>query len=528
MNFKQSIKNGNICLGIEFGSTRIKAALIDENNKLIEMGSFTWKDSLVKGLWTYPQKLIIKGLQNAYLDLKNKIKNKYNVVLTKFLSIGISAMMHGYIVLDKNDKLLTPFRTWRNTNTKEASTILSKTFNFNIPQRWSIAHLYQAILNNEKHVNEIKYLTTLAGYIHYLLTGSKNIGIGDASGMFPINKEGNNYCDNYVKSFDSILKANNIKLNLLSILPNVKVAGEIAGNLTKEGSLLIDPTGDIEHNIPLCPPEGDAQTGMVATNSIEHLTGNVSAGTSIFGMIVLIQPLKNWYETIDIVTTPNGFPVAMVHCNNCSTDLNLWVNIFSEYNNLINFRIDDKELINLLINNVKKSDVENQNIFSCNYHSGEPITNFENGIPFIAYHTNSGLNLSKLFRTFLYSCFATFAIGFKILSKENIKITNIVAHGGMFNNDGISQHILSSMLNVPVTVMNEVTAGGPYGIAILAHYAINNKLSLLEFLNTKVFRAIKKTTIKPLKKDARALSKYLNFYENCLSIEKTIIENFNK
>ena len=403
---KQTIESGKAVLGIEFGSTRIKAVLIDEHNNPIAQGSHEWENQRVNGLWTYSQEAIWFGLQDCYRDLREDVKQKYGVEITKLAAIGISAMMHGYMPFDKNGNMLAPFRTWRNTNTGEAAAILSKEFDYNIPLRWSISHLYQAILNGEEHVKEIAFLTTLAGYIHWQLTGEKVIGIGDGSGMLPVDPETKNYSTKMVEKFDSMISDKGFEWKLEDILPKILLAGENAGVLTDEGAKHLDISGNLQGGAPLCPPEGDAGTGMVATNAVKQRTGNVSAGTSSFSMIVLEKELSRPYEMIDMVTTPDGSLVAMVHCNNCTSDLNAWVGIFREYTELLGVPVDMNEIYGKLYNNALNGDADCGGLVAYNYFSGEPITGLNEGRPLFVRSVENRFNLANFMRANLNAAVA--------------------------------------------------------------------------------------------------------------------------
>ena len=521
------MKYKRLYLGLEFGSTRIKATLINEKCDVIALGTFHWQNKLIDGIWTYSHNEIISGMQKCYHDLKNNFYKITNSKLTHIDAIGISAMMHGYIALNKDDKLLVPFRTWRNTTTAQASNILSTLFNFNIPQRWSIAHLYQAILNKESHINQINYLTTLSGYIHYLLTGQKFIGIGDASGMFPINSKTKTYDETMLNTMECSLKKHKVTWNLTDILPKIKLAGGNAGKLTKNGAKLLDPSGDLKDNVSFCPCEGDAGTGMVATNAIKPFTGNVSGGTSIFAMIVLQKMMKRYYEEVDMVTTPDGLPVAMIHCNTCSTDIDAWINIFDEYNALFKTNISKSDIYKKIFHHAIEQSDENSGIVSFNYYSGEPIMRLNDGRPLLMYHANSKFNLANLFKTFLMSCFATLAIGFTILENENVKIRNVVAHGGIFHVENTCSKILSAALRTPITIHRNASEGGSFGMAVLASYLNANKQSLAKYLDQIVFASSPSTKVMATKKEIFVFNGYIKLFKEVLPVEQQAIKLFN-
>jgi len=541
MDPQKSITSGKISLGIELGSTRIKAVLIDENFTPIASGSHDWENRLEDGLWTYHLDDVWKGLQNCYLSLKIEVKNRYGIELTQVGSIGISAMMHGYLSFDKNENQLTGFRTWRNTSTEKAAAILTERFNFNIPHRWSIAHLYQAMLNGEAHVKDIDFITTLAGYVHWKLTGKKVLGTGDASGMFPVDNTAiNNISSNGVtqiydlkmtKIFSEIASVFNFNRKITDILPAILNAGEEAGHLTHEGSLLLSPDGSLKTGCPFCPPEGDAGTGMIATNSIMERTGNISAGTSIFAMIVLEKNLSKVYPEIDIVTTPEGKPVAMVHCNNCTSDIDAWIKLFNEVIETTGSKIDKSALYASLYNKALEADIDTGGLFSCNYYSGEPITRIEEGRPLFARLANSNFSLANFMRTLLFSAFATLKYGMDILTeKENVRIDILLGHGGLFKTKEIGQRFLSAALNAPVSVMeNSAAEGGAWGIALLASYMLQKSkggaFSLEQFLKEKVFADLCVHNIAPNAEDTKSFKLFMNRYSAGLNIEKVAVEN---
>ncbi len=521
-----SIKNGEVYLGIEFGSTRIKAILIDKTFAPLAGGDFLWENSLVDNVWTYDIKEIKNGLQQCYKNLKDNVKEKYNITLTKVKNIGISGMMHGYLVFDSEDNLLTPFRTWRNTNQEEASIKLGELFNYPVPQRFSCAHIYQAILNDESHVNSIAFQTTLAGYVHFLLTGEKVLGVGEASGVFPIDIKEKNYNKKMLEKFNNAIKEKGVKWGYEDILPKVLMAGAEAGYLTKEGACIIDPDGDLEPGAKFCPPEGDAGTGMVATNSVEKRTGNISAGTSVFAMIVLEKDLKNVHSELDLVTTPTGNLVAMVHCNNCTSYLNSWVALFEETLNLFGANVDKNELYTKLYKKALDGDKDGGGLLSYGYISGEHITKFEVGRPLFVAKPDSTLNLGNFMRTNLYTSLGALKIGLDILlDEEQVKIDKICGHGGFFKTEEVGQRIMSSATGTPVSIMDNAGEGGAWGIGILAAYIDFSGEVFEDFLNNKVFKNSKIVTIEATKEEIEGFEKFMERYKKGLLIEQAAVDN---
>ncbi len=514
------IINAKTALGIEFGSTRIKAVLIDSKNKTIAVGGHTWENKLQNGIWTYSKEDIIKGLQSCYSSLKEDVFNKYGEVLKKVGAIGISAMMHGYIALDESGEWLTPFRTWRNNITLDASQRLTKLFDFNIPQRWSIAHLYQAILNKEEHISKIKRVTTLAGYVHSLLTGENVLGVGEASGMFPIDSKSLDYDTNMVEKFDDILKENGLPYTLKEIFPRVLNAGQNAGCLTPEGAALLDTSKTLTSSIPLCPPEGDAGTGMVATNSVLKRTGNVSAGTSVFAMVVLEKSLSGVYPEIDIVTTPDGNPVAMVHANNCTSDINEWAKLFNDVLKEFGTQVDPDTLYTTLYRSALYGEKDGGGLLPFGYLSGENITSVNTGRPMLIRKENSSFTLSNLMRANMYSALGALKIGLDILfEKEKVSLDILNCHGGFFKTDEVGQKIMAAAANVKTGVNSEASEGGAWGIALLAAY-LNEEESLPEFLQNKVFCDCEIKEIIPDKEDVRGFEKFMESYRAGLDAER--------
>lgn len=527
-NAKQIIESGKAILGIEFGSTRIKAVLIDGDNNPIAQGSHEWENQLVDGLWTYSTEAIWYGLQDCYADLRANVKKLYDTEIEILAGIGISAMMHGYMAFNDKDEILVPFRTWRNTNTAQAAAELSKLFVYNIPLRWSISHLYQAILYNEEHVKDIRFQTTLAGYIHWQLTGQKVLGIGDASGMLPIDPETKDYSAEMVDKFNKLIAPKGYSWTLLDIFPKVLQAGENAGFLTEEGAKRLDISGHLKPGIPMCPPEGDAGTGMVATNAVRQRTGNVSAGTSSFSMIVLEKDLSRPYEMIDMVTTPDGSPVAMVHCNNCTSDLNAWVGLFREYQELLGIPVDMNEIYGKLYNNALAGDADCGGLISYNYISGEPVTGLAEGRPMFLRSANDKFNLANFMRANLYASVAVLKIGNDILfNDEKIKVDRITGHGGLFKTKGVGQSILAAAINSPISVMETAGEGGAWGIALLAGYLVNNsgKLALADYLDKVVFAGNTGVEIAPKAEDVAGFNAYIENYKACLPVEETAVAN---
>ena len=524
---KSTIETGKAILGIELGSTRIKAVLIDQENKPIAQGNHTWENQLVDGLWTYSIEAIWSGLQDCYADLRSNVKNLYGIEIENLAAIGVSAMMHGYMPFNAKEEILVPFRTWRNTNTGRAAAALSDLFVYNIPLRWSISHLYQAILDNEAHVKDIDFLTTLAGYVHWQLTGEKVLGIGDASGMLPIDPATHNYSAEMVAKFDKLIAPNQYNWTLQDILPKVLSAGESAGVLTPEGSKKLDASGHLKAGIPVCPPEGDAGTGMVATNAVKQRTGNVSAGTSSFSMIVLEKELSKPYEMIDMVTTPDGSLVAMVHCNNCTSDLNAWVNLFKEYQELLGIPVDMNEIYSKLYNIALTGDADCGGLLSYNYISGEPVTGLAEGRPLFVRSANDKFNLANFMRSHLYASVGVLKIGNDILfNEEKIKVDRITGHGGLFKTKGVGQRILAAAINSPISVMETAGEGGAWGIALLGSYLVNNekKQSLADFLDEKVFVGDTGIEVSPTAEDVAGFNTYIENYKAGLPIEEAAVK----
>jgi len=522
-----AVGSGNTFLGIEFGSTRIKAVLIDSDHKPIASGSHHWENSLLDGIWTYSEEEIIYGLQDCFAALSSDVLHKYGLPLTRVRAMGVSAMMHGYLAFDEEGKLLTPFRTWRNTITGEAASFLTNLFHFNIPQRWSVAHLYQAILNGEEHVSKICYLTTLAGYVHYLLTGERVIGIGDASGMFPIDETSQRYNAEMLSLFDKQLAGKNLSWKMGDILPMILPAGVSAGKLTPAGAAIIDPTLKFQAGIPFCAPEGDAGTGMTATNCVRPGTGNISAGTSIFAMAVLKKGLSDIYPVIDVVTTPSGEPVAMVHCNNCLSDFDAWADIFGQAARAMGAEFENAKLYDYLYMTALQSEPDCGGLLTYNYVSGEHVTGFSEGRPLFVRKPDSQFTLENFMRATLYSATATLRIGMNTLfQKENVKLDQICGHGGFFKATVVGQRIMSAAMNTPVTVMETAGEGGPWGMALLAAYLINKDTheTLSDYLSDRVFAASESSTIYPNPDEVIGYETFMKRYEDGLAIERAAVD----
>ena len=508
-------------LGIELGSTRIKAVLIDQQHRPIASGDYEWENRLVNGIWTYSMESVHTGLRACVKALKADLKEEFGLDLTTVGAIGVSAMMHGYLPFDRDGKQLAEFRTWRNTITGEAAEKLTALFGFNIPQRWSIAHLYQAMLNGEEHVKEIAYLTTLAGYIHWKLTGEKVMGVGEASGMFPIDSETGDYDAGMLQKFLDLTG-----LDLRTILPKVLPAGACGGRLTEAGARFLDPAGALLPGIPVAPCEGDAGTGMTATNSVRVRTGNVSAGTSDFAMIVADHPL-GVHREIDMVTTPDGLPVAMVHCNNCTSDINAWVNLFSEFARLMGFDVNRSELFTKLFQKALSGEPDCGGLLSYNYFSGEGVTDLDEGRPLFVRSPSARFTLSNFMRTHLLSALATLKIGMDILTEtEQVPIDRLYGHGGFFKTPEVGQRMLSAAVGVPVSVMKTAGEGGPYGMALLGAYMLwhDEGESLPDYLDNKVFADAQSSTITATQEDINGFNAFLAQYRKALPLERLATE----
>ncbi len=524
---KNTIISGKAVLGIEFGSTRIKAVLVDENNTPIASGAHDWENRLENGIWTYTLEDIWTGLQDCYKKMTEDVQKQYGVAVEKLGAIGFSAMMHGYLAFDRAGELLVPFRTWRNTITQEASEALTEAFQFHIPQRWSIAHLYQAILNGEAHVPDVDFITTLDGYIHWQLTGEKVLGVGSASGMFPIDSDTKDYYASMIRKFDELVAPKGFPWKVADLLPKVLVAGDNAGTLTAEGAKKLDPTGMLQAGCPLCPPEGDAGTGMAATNSVKQRTGNVSAGTSVFAMIVLEKALEKVHEEIDMVTTPSGDAVAMVHCNNCTSDLNAWVNIFKEFAESFGMDVDMDQLFGTLYHKALEGDKDCGGLLAYNYFSGEHITGFEEGRPMFVRTPDSRFNLANFMRANLYTSLGALKVGLDILMKEEkVAVDRITGHGGLFKTKGVGQSILAGAMDATVSVMKTAGEGGAWGIALLASYMIQKDAgeTLEDYLQQRVFGGDEGEKMDPNPEDVKGFDEFICRYRAGFPIERAAVD----
>ena len=526
MDAKSVITEGRAVLGIEFGSTRIKAVLIDPEHKPIAQGSHEWENQLVDGLWTYSLDAIWTGLQACYSNLREDVRIHYNTEITSLAAIGISAMMHGYMAFNEADQLLVPFRTWRNTNTGPAAKVLSEKFRFNMPLRWSLSHLYQCILDDEPHVKDIRFQTTLAGYIHWKLTGRKVLGVGDASGMMPIDARTKDFDARRIEIFDRLVAPKGYPWKLRDILPKVLLAGEPAGVLTEDGARYLDISGNLAPGVPFCPPEGDAGTGMAATNAVKPRTGNVSAGTSSFSMIVLEKDLSRPHEVIDMVTTPDGAPVAMVHCNNCTSDLNAWIRLFKDYQALLGIPVDTGALYGRLFNIALEGDPDCGGLLSFNYISGEPVTGLAEGRPLFLRGTSDKFTLANFMRAHLYATVGVLKLGNDILFKEEkVRVDRITGHGGLFKTPLVGQRILAAALDSPISVMETAGEGGAWGIALLGSFLVNNpaRLDLPDFLEKVVFEGNTGTEIAPVPADVEGFNTWLENYKTALPVEQAAV-----
>ena len=532
------IREGKASLGIELGSTRIKAVLIGEDCAPVAAGIFDWENRLENGLWTYDLDDVWTGLRSSLAELSRDVEGRYGVKLGKLRGFGVSGMMHGYLAFDKEGNLLVPFRTWRNTNTEKAAVELTGLLGYNIPIRWSAAHLYQAVLNGEGHLGKVAFVTTLAGYVHWKLTGRKVLGIGDASGMFPIDSGTNDYNEAMVRQFDALMqKRGYANLRIREIFPEALIAGEDAGALTEAGARLIDPDGGIAPGVPMCPPEGDGPTGMVATNSVAVMTGNVSAGTSIFAMAVLDKALSKVYPEIDMITTPDGKPVAMVHCNNCTSDLDAWVRLFAELNALLGADADKPVLYETLYEAALRGEPDCGGVLTYNYVSGEPITGFEHGRPLLARTPDARFTLANFMRAHLFATMAALKLGMDILvERENIRLARLTGHGGLFKTKVVGQRLMAAALSTPIAVMESAGEGGAWGMAILAAYgatvgaaagSADGLESLADYMNNRVFKDDAGSCLEPDASDAAGFAVYMDRYMKCLPVMKAAVDNLN-
>jgi len=528
MSAKELIVSGQLSLGIELGSTRIKAILIGTDpNQVLASGSFEWENQLVEGLWSYPLDQVWKGLEKTFADLQQDCERQHGVRISRLNSLGVSAMMHGYLAFDSSDELLVPFRTWRNTNTQRGADQLSELFGVNIPLRWSIAHLQQVILERAQHVASIDFITTLAGYVHYKLSGEKVLGVGDASGMFPIDPATKTYDQKLVSKFQELNLGSDLKKELLDILPRVLVTGQSAGQLTEEGAKLLDPTGELQAGAAMCPPEGDAGTGMVATNAVAPRTGNISAGTSIFAMVVMERPLTEIHHELDIVTTPSGDPVAMVHCNNGASELAAWVSVFNEFAKLSGSNVSTDEVYELLFKEALNGELDAGGLLAYNYLAGEPITGLSSGRPMTIRTPDSDFSLANLMRSQIFGVFATLSMGMEVLKKENVEISVMSAHGGIFRTAGVAQKLLAAAIDAPVSVSSSASEGGAWGMALLAAFAATTNSDLGSYLNNEVFSSVKTETSTATKEEIAGYQNFLARYTTGLAAVKSAAGQVN-
>ncbi len=513
----------NAVLGIELGSTRIKAVLIDENHMPIASGSYAWENDLVDGVWTYPLEKAVSGVRACYRDLRNDVMNKYGVSLQRVAAIGISGMMHGYLVFDKDGKQLAPFRTWRNTITEKAALELMELFKFNIPQRWSIAHLYQAILNGESHIKDIHRITTLSGYIHYLLTGNHVMGVGEASGMFPYDDDIKDFDAVRVAQFDKRIERYNFPWKLKDILPKVLPAGAQGGVLSEAGAALLDESGQLQAGIPMCPPEGDAGTGMVATGAVLPRTGSISAGTSAFSLQVLERPLKKYYPEIDVVATPSGKPVAMAHTNTCTSEIDAWVNLIADAAKTMGWPVDKNSLYTALFRKALEGKPDCDGIIAFNYFAGEPLTATPTGRPMLVRLPDSKMDIANFMRSQLYGAIATLKIGMDMLYREEqVESDKLLGHGGFFKTPGVGQQVLADALNVPISTMETAGEGGPWGMALLASFMQrkNPDETMEDYLADRVFAQAKSTTLDPDPAGVLGFESYMERFVACLEAQR--------
>lgn len=527
---QEAIAAGNISLGVEFGSTRIKAVLIDEQYNTLAQGDHVWENHLDNGLWTYGLDEVWAGVQDAYAQLVASVHETYDVELTRIARMGFSAMMHGYLAFNKNGELLVPFRTWRNTNTHEAHEQLSELFQFNIPERWSIAHLYQAILNNEEHVPEVDFFTTLSGYVHWQLTGRKVLGVGDASGMFPIDPHTHNFDEEFLAQFEQLNNVASQPWNIREILPTVLVAGQNAGELTEEGARLLDPSGRLQAGSVLAPPEGDAGTGMVATNSVRVRTGNVSAGTSIFAMVVLEDKLKALHPEVDVVTTPAGDLAGMSHANNFTSDLNAWVGLFREFATAAGTPVDNATLFSTLFNAAiaDSTDANAGGLLNYCFYSGEFLVNLAEGRPVFARGPQARMSLGNFMRAQLFSAFSPVKVGMDVMTKdEGVRVDSLVGHGGIFTTPVVAQRILAAAFNTPIRVMSTAAEGGAWGMAVLADYTAHAQTALDDYLDNTVFAGAQYSTEEPQPADVDGFEDFFERFRAGLAIEQAAVESID-
>lgn len=522
-----AIRDGRTALGIELGSTRIKACLVlaDDPSTVLAVGSHEWENRFEDRVWTYSLDAVWSGLRAAFADLAADVDERHDATLTTVGAIGVSAMMHGYLAFDDSGELQVPFRTWRNTTTGRASGVLSELFGVNIPLRWSIAHLYQAVLDEEPHVPDVRFLTTLAGYVHWKLTDRKVLGVGDASGMFPIDPATGGYDAAMLGKFDALVGERAPGLHVADLLPEVLTAGQPAGELTPAGAALLDPSGALQPGIPLCPPEGDAGTGMVATCAVAPRTGNVSAGTSIFAMVVLEQPLANVHHELDIVTTPAGDPVAMVHCNNGASELAAWVGLFARFAAVSGGDLKSDDVFEALFREALDGDPDAGGLLAYNHLAGEPIAGMSEGRPLFVRTPDSRLTLANFMRAQIYGVFGTLSLGMRVLADEGVKLDRMFAHGGMFRTAGVAQRFLAGSLDAPVVVAETASEGGAWGIAVLAAYlSAAAEQDLDGFLRDRVFAGAQFHTVEPDPEDVPGFAAYLSRYRDGLAVVRSAVQ----
>ncbi len=530
MTFEENVKTireGKAILGLEMGSTRVKAVLIGEDHTPLASGSSDWENKLENGIWTYSLEDVKKAVQESYQTLKENVIDLFGVKIGRIAAMGFSGMMHGYLPFDGDGRQLAPFRTWRNTMTEREAAELSELFGFNVPQRWSVSHLYQAVRAGEEHTKRIARLTTLAGYLHWILTGEFVLGVGEASGMFPVNEKTGDYDERMIALFDEKIRAYGMPWRVRDILPRVLPAGAPAGRITPAGALFLDPYGDLEDGSFVCPPEGDAGTGVAAADSVPPRTGNVSAGTSIFSMVVLEKPLKSYYPEIDVVATPAGKPVAMVHCNNCTSDINAWADLFAEFSATVGKKVTRGEALDSFFYTAAEAEEDAGGVVAYPFFSGEHILGLEEGRPMLLRSADARFTYRNLARASLYSAMATLKIGMDILSeKENVEIDSLFGHGGFFKAKGVGQKLMASALSTPVTVMETAGEGGPWGMALLAAYAYRKAEgeSLESYLRDRVFAGSKAETAAPDEKTGAGFARYLASFRAALPAEKKAVE----
>jgi sugar (pentulose or hexulose) kinase len=521
---RAAISTGRTALGIELGSTRIKACLIGTDGTVLATGSHAWENELVDGVWTYSLESVWSGLQHCVASVLADAEHRHGVRPTTVGAMGVSAMMHGYLAFDADGELLVPFRTWRNTSTERAATELTELFEHNVPLRWSVAHYYQAIIDDEPHVPQVRFLTTLAGYVHWRLTGRKVLGVGDASGMFPIDPATTGYAKPMLARFDELVADRRLGQHLEDLLPEVLLAGQDAGRLTEEGAALLDPTGTLQPGAPLCPPEGDAATGMVATNAVSPRTGNVSVGTSIFAMVVLERPLSAVHPELDVVTTPAGDLVAMVHCNNGASELGAWADVFGRFAAVLGHPAEPDAVFGALLGEALKGDADGGGLLAYNYLAGEPITGLAEGRPLVVRAPGSRLTLGNVMRAQVYGVFATLSLGMRVLDEEGVQVDTLLAHGGMFRTAGVAQRFLATAVGAPVAVSQTAGEGGPWGMAVLAGFLAAPDDDLGTYLDRTIFAGAAPVVVEPDPADLEGYATFLDRYVAGLDIERVAVE----